>query len=531
MGDQRTGTSHLWHSVVVAATVLFGLFLLAGCGGSKGPTGGSSQSTSQTLNMALSYDQGSLDPDVFYGNEGLAITNALYEGLFRYKPSSTKEEPWLAQSWKVSPDGLVYTFHLKSGVKFQDGTSFNSSALKFDFERRIKLNTGPSYMLAEVATTHTPDPLTFVVTLKKPVTAFLMYLASPYGPKAISPTAIAQHESNGDLGQGWLKDHSAGTGAYSLASVTPGSSYVLKSFSGYWGAKPYYTTVNFRIIPSFSTQQLELQAGKLDMMLHGVNTQDLKKYAGNPSYQIQSFPTSLMDTADVNPNGTFGTAAARVALASAIDRAKIVSQVYGPQRATVATTMFTPGVVVGHESYNPPYDPSKLQALVATLPTKKVDLAYNWASPEEHEMAEIMQTELSAVGLDVTVRSATHNMCVGYISSAKGRPDIMIGPLTPDDFSPGSFPVLYYVKGGPLNYLGAENNPEADALLQKALSMADQTKADQLFARASALYAASGDFIPLAAVRETVVARAGIVGWQIDAAAQWSMRIQFLRAQ
>jgi peptide/nickel transport system substrate-binding protein len=527
MRAHKVVTSHCGRSVVVATAVLVVLLLVVGCGngGSK-----SSQSTSRTLNMAFSYDQGSLDPDVFYGNEGLAITNACYEGLLRYKSSSSEKEPWLAQSWEESPDGLVYTFHLRSGVKFQDGTSFDSSAMKFDFERRIKLNTGPSYMLAGIASMRTPDPLTFVVTLKKPVQAFLDHLASPYGPVAISPTAIRQHERKGDLGQAWLAAHSAGTGPYYLASVAPGASYVLKSFTGYWGPKAYYTNVNFLIMPSFTTQQLELQAGKLDIMLHGIDTQDLKKYGPGSGFQIHEFPTSLMDVADVCPNGTFRTAADRVALAEAIDRSAIVAQVYG-KRATVGNTMFTPGAMpAGLGLYNPPYDPSKLKALVATLPTKKVDLAYNWASTEEHQEAEIMQTELSALGLDVTIRSATHNMANGYITNPRGRPDIMLGPLTPDDFSVGSFPQLYYMKGAPLNYLGADNNPEADAVLTKALSTADMTTANQLFNRAAALYAASGDFIPFAAVNETVVARDGITGWQVGSAAQWSMRIQYLRA-
>src|SRR5262249_20656293 len=165
---------------------------------------------------------------------GLAITLSVYEGLVQYKPDSTEIEPLLAKSYTVSDDGLTYTFHLRPNVKFHDGSAFDAAAAKFDFERRLKVNGGPSYMVADVKSMDTPDPLTFVVHIKQPVTPFLDYLASPYGPKMMSPTAIKQHEVKNDSGQEWLKSHDAGSGPYQLTSVTPGQLYIMKSFADYW---------------------------------------------------------------------------------------------------------------------------------------------------------------------------------------------------------------------------------------------------------------------------------------------------------
>ena len=111
------------------------------------------------------------DPDIFYETEGNQVTMSTYEGLVRYTqdPPSNEIEPLLATKWEKSPDGLKYTFTLRPDVKFFDGTEFNSEALKTSFERRTEVDQGPAYMLAEVDSYETPDPLTFVVNLKRPV--------------------------------------------------------------------------------------------------------------------------------------------------------------------------------------------------------------------------------------------------------------------------------------------------------------------------------------------------------------------------
>ena len=132
------------------------------------------------------------DPDIFYETEGNQVTMSTYEGLVRYQqdPPSNEIEPLLATKWEKSPDGLKYTFTLRPDVKFFDGTEFNSEALKTSFERRTAVDQGPAYMLAEVASYETPDPLTFVVNLKRPVSAFMDYLAAPYGPEGDQPDRV-----------------------------------------------------------------------------------------------------------------------------------------------------------------------------------------------------------------------------------------------------------------------------------------------------------------------------------------------------
>src|SRR6202011_3273782 len=133
------------------------------------------------------------DPDVYYAGQGLLLTRNLYQGLLTYQPNTPARvlEPSLATSWSVSKDGLTYTFQLRHGVFFHDGTQFTSAAIAPDFARRTAVNGGPAYMVSGVASIATPNPYEAVITLKTPNTAFLDFLASPYGPAMMSPTALA----------------------------------------------------------------------------------------------------------------------------------------------------------------------------------------------------------------------------------------------------------------------------------------------------------------------------------------------------
>jgi peptide/nickel transport system substrate-binding protein len=153
---------------------------------SKPPQGGEGG----TLRLAYLADMAQADPDVFYDIEGNTVILSVYEGLLKYKPDSTEVVPSLAQSWEVSPDGLTYTFHLRTGVKFHDGTPFNAQAVKTSFQRRLDVGAAPAYMVQPIASMQTPDANTFVVRLKHPVAPFLHYMASSWGPKMISPRPL-----------------------------------------------------------------------------------------------------------------------------------------------------------------------------------------------------------------------------------------------------------------------------------------------------------------------------------------------------
>jgi len=90
-----------------------------------------------TLRLAYLADMAQADPDVFYDIEGNTVILSVYEGLLRYKPDSTEVIPSLAESWEVSPDGLTYTFKIRPGIRFHDGSSLTAADVRATYDKII----------------------------------------------------------------------------------------------------------------------------------------------------------------------------------------------------------------------------------------------------------------------------------------------------------------------------------------------------------------------------------------------------------
>ncbi|WP_263999957.1 ABC transporter substrate-binding protein [Mycobacterium yunnanensis] len=123
----------------MAAVAVVGVLTLSGCGGSdSGSSTPNAAPTDKVLHLSFLQDPGQPpDPDIFYAGQGLLLTTNTYEGLLQYKGGTDKPElePLLATEWTASPDNKVFTFKLREGVKFHDGTPFTSAAVKASFDR------------------------------------------------------------------------------------------------------------------------------------------------------------------------------------------------------------------------------------------------------------------------------------------------------------------------------------------------------------------------------------------------------------
>lgn len=486
-----------------------------------GKVGTGNAAAPTTLRLGYYEDIQSPDPDIQYDIPGLELVNNVYEGLVRYPfGNSTKILPWLATSWKISPNKTVYTFRLRRGVLFHDGTPFNAAAFKFDIQRRIAMKQGTFYQVQDIKSVAAPSPYKLVITLKHPVSAFLDYLASPYSLKAISPTAIRKHAKGNDWGKAWMNTHDAGTGPYMITHFVYGQEYDLASWSRWWGSpKPYYKVVQFLLVPDSGTQVLKLQAGDLDI-LHQQPTTTLDSFRHKPGFQVQVFPQMLKTWLHVNQNkGPFKTPAVRKALAAAINKNLLVKTFFGDY-GKVSTQFYPAGQLPPNEALdNAPYDPSKLKAAVAKLPSSDRNVVLTYLSghgADIQRICEAIQSELAAVGLNVTVREITVSELFSYPAenptSAK-VPDLFVGSENPDSASPDTWARPYaYHKAG-LNYLGSDL-PAADKLMDIALASKSHSKALADYAKAGDLLVKNGSYVTIADVNDTFLARAGITGWR-----------------
>ena len=139
----------------------------------------------------------------------------------------------LAESWATPDQGKTFNFKLRSGVKFSDGTPFNSAAVQAAFERMRTLNKGAVGLFAPIDSIKVVDELNFTMVMKQPYTPILATLAGWQGAIFVSPTAAKQNEKDGDWGQAWLLDHTAGTGPFVLESWERNSKVILARNSNY----------------------------------------------------------------------------------------------------------------------------------------------------------------------------------------------------------------------------------------------------------------------------------------------------------
>ena len=181
---------------VFAASLLVGSVTADAAGLSRAPQ--------DNFFFASANDPLGLDPALVDDEEGAKILSNLYEGLLAFKPNNTDVVPCLATSWDVSEDGKVYTFHLRQGVKFHDGTPFNAEAVKFNFDRQMPENRTPKmsyagFVFADVVKTDVVDEYTVKVTLSKNATPFLHNLAMSFAGPIVSPKALKENNNNVSL--------------------------------------------------------------------------------------------------------------------------------------------------------------------------------------------------------------------------------------------------------------------------------------------------------------------------------------------
>ncbi|MFI2753622.1 ABC transporter substrate-binding protein [Cellulomonas sp. P22] len=460
------------------ALLAVGTLLLSGCaGGDSADGGGSTAPTDHTLRLGVLNDIGQPpDPDVYYSGNGLAITTNTYEGLVRYEAGNHDTAtivPSLAESWEVSDDFTQYTFVLRQGVKFHDGTDFDSSAVEASFQRRLDVDAGPAYMVQGVADVEELDDHTVRVTLSEPNSAFLDYLASPYGPRMISPTVIKE-QAGDDFAQTYLSTASAGTGPYTLSKAVVGDGYELTYFEDYWGdLDPEFTTIELPVYTEISAMQLELEKGDLHALLASVPTASRQKYLDSESLEAYALPSFQVGVLYMNPNRELlADASARRTLFEGIDWEALVSQVTGVG-SEVAEGYYPKGALPSDvDKRELVHDPAALEKWVSSLPAgTPIQIGYSAGSADAEQMSNIIAAQLQALGMKATVTSHQASEVFGdFPVHPEDAPDVLVSPGTwPDSNNAFMHGHVFWDPDGGLNHLQCSDETTT-ALLSEALA-------------------------------------------------------------
>lgn len=504
---RRKGLAALAGSAAVMLT-------LAGCGGGS-ETGGTPNAapTDKVLHISFLQDPGQPpDPDVFYAGQGLLLTTNIYEGLLQYKSGSAKSElePLLATAWTASPDNKVFNFTLRQGVKFHDGTPFTSAAIKASFDRRLAVNQGPAYMVQGIDSITTNGDYDVTITLKDANSAFLDYIASPYGPRILSPTGLEKNAGS-DHTQNFLTTHDLGTGPFTLTDAQVGSHYGMAAFPDYWGAKPYFQTVDIPVITDVSAQQLQFNNGQIAAIIHDLPSSAVQQYINDSKYSHYSLPTMMSNYLYLNPHkGMLTDQTNRLAVLGAIDVDALVKQTYFG-RGKKAEQVYPPNMMAPEfAKQDITHDPSALTKIAAALPAdqKQITVGYDSSNPDNQLISNLIQTQLAAAGLTAKVQSYPTSEIFGWIgTNGANAPDIYSGTGWPDAPSPYTWGHISFDADGGLNYLGCSAPPIAASLAQGLA-----TGAPEPFSDAAKEASATGCWLNMADVDDFVVTQPWLKG-------------------
>jgi len=470
-------------------------------------------SAQETARFPIATDFDSFDPDNAFEMDGLASINNVYEGLVEYVPGSAEIRGLLATDWDISEDGLTYTFHLVEGATFHDGTPFNADAVITSFTRRRDGELILSYFLWNLKGMEAPDDKTLVLTLGVPQPSFLDSLASPWGPKVISPTALAEHAGD-DNGVAWLDTNAVGTGPFKLASFARGEGYMLERYDGYHGEAPFFSSIELPLMPEVSQQVLGLQAGDLDAV--PANYPWAQLAALPPGLEIAAAPSTSLVIGFVKPETVLNDPEIRQAFLTAINPASWVADAFGayghPAKSLYPEIMLDPKT--------PFVFPDDIEAAKAIVAAKgPVTLTIGISAEEANSLGrvgDLLVAQLASIGIDATVSILPSGSAFGLKDNPNG-PDFYMGKLTPDALHPENQAAIFFTTGAPINFYG-RSLPEADALVNEAGTLTDIEARNALYEKASALYIDNGLFIPLVGVDDVVVEAEGLSDLDLRAA-------------
>jgi len=505
-----------WPVIAAAVTGL----LLTACaptttGTGSSPTPGASPA-SKILRMARNAEPFSpFVPWQIDDNPTLFISVNVYDTLLRTTKDGTNVEEGLATKWTPSADGLTWTFTLRDGLKFSDGSAMTSTDVKasLDMARGGDKSAWKDNYVAikDVVAT---DPKTVTITLKQPYAPLLSVLAMFSGGILPADMAKATDAKDYDNTLAWK---TKGTGAYYSESWKKGDPIILKRNPNYWKGTPAVDEVRIEYIPDDNTRVLKLQGGETDVVdfvpfsqIAALNTQ--------PNLKAQTF--SIQQTAFIILNTSkppLNDVKVRQALNYATDKEAIIKNVYFGQ-AKVMNSPIPQGTYYDKNVVGYPYDLEKAKALMASS-SGAAGIQDGYAGPlREHHFsntAVILKDAWAKLG--VTVDIQTLDTAVVRTNYRAG--DFMSTPTAwTNDMNDPTEIVNYAMRGGasPFSYWTRYNNPDLNDKITKADLEQDPTKRAALYSEIQKIYSDAAPIASIAYLGATAGWRSNIDGFFID---------------
>ena len=425
--------------------------------------------------------------DPFDANDTLsqAVAKSFYQGLYGFD-KDMKMVPVLADSYTVTKDGLQYTFKLKSGIKFHDGTDFNAEAVKVTFDRVINPeNKLKRYTLYKnIAKVEALDPKTVRFTLKEPFSPFINTLAHPSGV-IISPAALAKYGNKG------IAQHPVGTGPFKFVEWKPTDYLKVAKWEGYWKkGYPKVDTITFRPVVDNNTRAAMMQTNEAHFAFP-MPPEAVPQLSKKPSLEVTVAPSIIQRYVSMNMlQKPFDNPKVRQAINYAINKEALAKVVFSGY-AMPAEGVVPKGVEYSTKLGPWPYDPAKARQLLkeAGYPNgfeSTLWSAYNYTTAQK--VIQFVQQQLQQVGIKASVQALEAGQRVEKVesvqkpedagvriyyigwSSSTGESDWALRPLLASESMPPKLLNTAYYK-----------NDQVDADIAGALRTTDRAEKAKLY--------------------------------------------------
>ncbi len=379
-----------------------------------------------TLILARDGDSMGLDPAFETDGNSFMVCDNIFEQLLSYSDETTDIVPGLAVSWNISEDGLAYTFHLRKGVRFHDGTEMNADAVVFSIGRMMKEKNAKFFkdqwtfpekqppaeywlsmeMDKTVDSIEAKDNETVIFKLKRRDAPFIANMAMNFAA-IVSPTAVSK------LGE-TFKNNPVGTGSFRFVKWMRDERIILEANKEYWGGKPYLEQVIFRAIPDNSVRFLELKAGNADICLFP-NPEDIELAQKDINLKIISQPGLNIGYIGFNhTKSLWQDKRIRQAFAYGINKKAITDNIYSGMGQAAKNTIPPTVWSYNDDIADYPYNPEIAKKLLSeakffdklrdagqnkiTLWNMPVARPYN---PNSVRVGEAIQSDLKKLGIDI----------------------------------------------------------------------------------------------------------------------------------
>ncbi|MGG5889772.1 ABC transporter substrate-binding protein [Falsiroseomonas sp. HC035] len=432
-----------------------------------------------------------LDPHVRYDWSTRMIQQGVYDALLKYEGDPPVIKPWLAERHEVSDDGLTYTFHLVGNAKFHNGDPVDAEAVRFSFERGLKLNAGIAWMLKDFLK---PEKITAVdartvrFTLERAFSPFLSYVPWWY---IVNPRQVMANQEGDDLGRKWMTENEAGSGPFKLRRFNANTLIHVDAVPDYWKGWPMpeaerLSGIIYRIIRESAPRKAALQRREADIITN-LTPDDIDQMARLPGVAIENhkgsttfgikFNCQTGPTADIN---------LRKAIAHAFDYESLLTIHNGA--AALMTSPF-PASMAGHIDVPgiPRKDLEKAREYLrqSGTPNGGIELEYVHVQGLEdpRRIGLALLDSLRALDIRVNIVGQPWTTMVSRGSKPDTSPAMMSIYVTPVGTDPDTVAYQYHRSSWGL-YYGTSHyeNAEVTRMIDEARGETDQAKRMALYA-------------------------------------------------